>query len=144
MKRVKELDIFKRIREIREFEFGVFYFFKGGIIISEINEGVLFKWENAEKVMSAAQDIFGMEIPIIYIANRINSYYVVPSSWVMFYKNRNELAYCAGVGQTKGSFASVVLERIFFKNFIAHFQDLDDALLWALDKSNAINQPTEE
>lgn len=135
MKRVKDLDVFKRIQEIREFEFGVFYFFKGGIIISEIKEGILFKWKNAEKVIFAAHTVFGSETPIIYIANRVNSYYVVPSNWIMFYKKRHDLANYAVVGQTRGSLASLLLERLFFKKSIVQFQDIDDAVRWALEKA---------
>lgn len=44
-------------------------------MISEMNKGVLSRWENASKVVTAAENIYGLEILIIYIANRINNYY---------------------------------------------------------------------
>tara|TARA_R110000737_G_scaffold190077_1_gene211827 strand:+ start:1758 stop:1910 length:153 start_codon:yes stop_codon:yes gene_type:complete len=44
-------------------------------MISEMNKGVLFRWENASKVVTAAENIYGLEILIIYIANRINNHY---------------------------------------------------------------------
>ncbi|MDO1513012.1 hypothetical protein Q2T41_10130 [Maribacter confluentis] len=131
MKRVKEHNIYNSIREIREFDFGVFYFFTGGIIISEMNEGVLFKWKDALKIVHAAEEIYGLEIPIIYVANRINSYYVVPSNWVMFYRNRTKMAHYGVVGQTRGSFASILLEKLFFKNSLVQFKNLDHATTWA-------------
>lgn len=140
MKRVRQLDLFKQIKEIREFDFGVFYFFKEGIIISEMNEGVHFQWDDAKKVVYAAQDIYGLQIPIIYVANRINNYTVVPSDWVKFYKNRNDMAHYAVVGQTKGSFASLVLERLFFPYSIIQFKNLDQAVEWAIEKSKSASE----
>jgi hypothetical protein len=43
-----------------------------------MNKGDLFRWEDASKVVTAAENIYGFEIPIIYIANRVNNYYIVP------------------------------------------------------------------
>ena len=133
MKRVKELDFFKNIREIREFEFGVFYYFDG-LVISEIKEGIVLEWEMAEMAVLAAQEIFKENQPIVYISNRINNYSIIATDWVKFFKNRQQLAHYAVVGRTKGNFASVVLEKMFFKNSIVQFQNLDDAVLWALEK----------
>ena len=48
MRSVREIDFFKNIREIREYEFGVFYFFDG-LVISEIKEDVVFNWNMAQK-----------------------------------------------------------------------------------------------
>lgn len=133
MKRVKDLSLFKKIREIREYEFGVFYFFDK-LVISEIKEDIVLEWKMAEKAVFAAQEIFGKDSPIVYISNRINSYTVDPLNWMKFHKNRHQLTHYAVVGQTKGSLASVVLERIFFKNTIVQFEDLDEAVAWALGK----------
>jgi len=141
MKRIKELEFLNQIREIREFDFGIFYFFKKGIIISEMNKGVLFRWEDASKVVTAAENIYGLEIPIIYIANRINNYYVVPSNWLKFYQNRHKIAFYGVVGQTTGSRASLLLERFFFKNSSIQFKDLDEAVLWAVEKSQLKTYP---
>lgn len=135
MKRVRELDFFKNIREIREYNFGVFYYFDK-VVISEMKDGIVFDWEMAEKAVLAAQEIFGENSSIVYISNRINRYTVDPLNWIKFYKNRHQLTHYAVVGQTKGSFASLVMERMFFKNSIIQFQDLDKAILWALEKLN--------
>tara|TARA_R110000868_G_scaffold346389_1_gene607499 strand:- start:126 stop:455 length:330 start_codon:yes stop_codon:yes gene_type:complete len=106
-----------------------------------MNKGVLFRWEDASKVVTAAENIYGLEIPIIYIANRINNYYVVPSNWLKFYQNRHKMAFYGVVGQTTGSRASLLLERFFFKNSIIQFNDLDDAVLWAVEKSHLKTYP---
>jgi len=133
MKRVKDILFFKNIKEIREYQFGTFYFFNG-LVISEVNEGVTFGWEMAERAIYAAQDVFGENMPIAYISNRVNNYHVVPTDWVKFYGNRNQLSFYSVVGNTKGSFASLVMERMFFKNSIKQFTDLDKAINWSLSK----------
>lgn len=136
MKKVRDLDFFKNIREIREFEFGIFYYFDG-LVISEMKEGVTMNWNMGKKAVAAAREIFGEDMPIAYISNRINNYYVVPSDWRKFYTNRHQLdSYCV-VGNTRGSFASLVLERIFFQNSIKQFTDLEEAIEWSLKKIEA-------
>lgn len=131
MKRVKDIPYFKNIREVREFEFGVFYFFDG-LVISEMKKGVVFKWEMAVKVIKAAQEVFGQNKPLAYISNRVNSYTVVPTEWLKFYTNRHKLEYYSVVGSTEGSLASIVLERMFFRESLKQFKDLEDAIAWSL------------
>jgi len=133
MKRVKDIPFFKHIREIREYQFGTFYFFEG-LVIGELNEGITFNWEMGQRAIDAAKEIFGDDMPIAYISNRINSYYVVPADWAKFFKNRHQLNFYCVVGNTKGSFASLVMERMFFKNSIKQFTDLEKAIEWSLAK----------
>ena len=136
MKKVKEIPFFKHIREIREYQFGTFYFFNG-LVISEINEGITFGWDMAEKAISAAKEVFDEDMPIAYISNRVNDYHVVPTDWAKFFKNRNQLVFYSVVGTTKGNFASLVMERMFFKNSIKKFNDLEKAIDWTLTKIEA-------
>ncbi len=133
MKRVRELQIFKNIREVREFDFGIFYYFDG-LVISEMKEGVIFDWNMAEKAVIAAQEIFGENHPIAYISNRINSYTVAPADWIKFYNHRQKLSFYSVVGSTQGNFASIVLERMFFQNSIHQFTDLQQAIDFSLAK----------
>ncbi len=133
MTRVKELSFFKTIREVREFEFGTFYFFDG-LVISEINKGVFFQWKMAEKVVKAAKKFYGKSEPIAYISNRIHSYTVAPTDWIKFYNNRHDLAYYSVVGSTKGSLPSTLLEKMFFNGSLRQFEVLEDAIAWSLGK----------
>lgn len=133
MKRVKDIPFFKHIREIREYQFGTFYFFEG-VVIGELNQGITFGWEMAKRAIEAATEIFGDDLPIAYISNRINDYYVVPTDWGKFFKNRHQLDFYCVVGNTKGSFASLVMERMFFKNSIKQFTDLEKAVDWSLKR----------
>lgn len=133
MKKVREITFFKNIKEIREYQFGTFYFFEG-LVISEVNEDVTFGYDMAQKAIDAAQEVFGEDMPIAYISNRVNTYHVVPTDWAKFYSNRNQLSFYSVVGNTKGSFASLVMERMFFKNSIKQFTDLEEAINWSLSK----------
>ncbi|MFC4221627.1 hypothetical protein [Flagellimonas marina] len=132
-KTVKEVSYFKNIREIRECDFGVFYFFDG-LVISEINEGVVFNWSMAKKIIGIAYDILGKDKPIAYISNRINNYSVVPTDWLKFYKNRHQLEFYSVVAYNKGGLSSIVLEKMFFKNNIRQFSDLESAIKWSISK----------
>ncbi|WP_027076621.1 hypothetical protein [Maribacter antarcticus] len=138
MQYVKQLDYFKNIREVREFEFGSFYFFDG-LVISEINKGVFFRWKMAEKAVKAAKEFYKEEQPIAYISNRIHSYTVAPTDWLKFYNHRHELAYYSVVGSTKGSLPSTLLEKMFFKGSLMQFNELDEAIAWSLEKLEAYN-----
>lgn len=133
MKRVKDIPFFKQIREIREYQFGTFYFFEG-LVIGELNQGITFGWEMGKRAIDAAKEIFGENLPIAYISNRINDYYVVPADWAKFFKNRHQLDFYCVVGETKGSFASLMMERMFFKNSIRQFNDLEKAIEWSLQR----------
>ena len=132
-KTVKEIDFFKNIREIRECDFGVFYFFDG-LVISEINEGVVFNWSMAKKIINIAYEVIGKDKPIAYISNRINDYSVVPTDWLKFYKNRHKLEFYSVVAYDKGGLSSIVLEKMFFRNNIRQFSDLKNAIKWSISK----------
>jgi hypothetical protein len=140
MKRVRQLELFNQIREIREFEFGVFYFFKGGIVISEMHQGAKFKWESAKKAVYAAQEIYEKDIPLIYIANRVNKYHVAPFEWFKFYKNRFDMQHIASVGRLKTNVFSLMLKQLIFQKRIKNFTDLDQAVDWALHISKKPDQ----
>ncbi|TMM58863.1 hypothetical protein FEE95_05370 [Maribacter algarum] len=136
MKSVKNIDFFKNIRQVREFEFGIFYFFDG-LVISEMKDGVIFNWNMAQKVIQAAHEVLGKDAQIAYISNRINSYYVVPTDWIKFFKNRHQLNFYSVVGYTKGNVVSLYLERLFFRKSIRKFTDLEEAINWSVEKITA-------
>ena len=133
MQRAKEIDFFKNIKEIRECEFGIFYFFDG-LVISEINEGVVFNWGMAQKIIDIAYEVLGRDKPIAYISNRVNNYSVIPMDWLKFYKNRHQLEFYSVVAYNKNGFSSIVLERMFFRNNIRQFSNLEEAVEWSLEK----------
>ncbi|MFS4417962.1 hypothetical protein [Maribacter sp. 2307ULW6-5] len=133
MKNVKDIPYFKNIREVWEFEFGVFYFFDQ-LVISEIKEGVVFQWPMAKKAVEVAKKRYGEDGVIAYISNRVNTYSVAPTDWLKFYINRAQIAYFCTVGSTKGSLPNKFLEQIFFKDSLRQFNDLEEAIAWALGR----------
>lgn len=135
MQCVKDLEFFKNIREIREYEFGIFYFFDG-LVISEMHEGETFDWSIAEKIISVAYNVLGTDKPIAYISNRINNYSVAPTDWLKFYKHKHQLDFYSIVAYNKSGFTSVVLEKMFFRDKIQQFSNLEDAIKWSLAKIN--------
>ncbi|WP_420401525.1 hypothetical protein [Flagellimonas sp.] len=142
MQRVREIAFFKNIREIREYEFGVFYFFDG-LVISEIKEGVVFNWSMAQKAIDAAYEVIGQDRPIAYVSNRIHNYSVVPTDWIKFYTHRHKLELYSVVAYNKSGLASIILEKMFFRNNIRQFSDLETAINWSISKIEAKNeQPT--
>lgn len=138
MQRVRDLEFFKQIREIREYEFGMFFFFDG-LVISEMNEGEIFNWAIAEKIIDVAYEVLGQDKPIAYISNRIHNYSVVPTDWLKFYKHRHQLEFYSIVAYDNSGLASVVLERMFFRNKIRQFSNLENAIKWSLAKINEKN-----
>ncbi len=133
MQSVRDIAFFKNIKEVRECEFGVFYFFDG-LVISEVKEGVVFNWSMAQKIISVAYEVIGKDVPIAYISNRINTYSVVPADWLKFYIYRHQLEFYSVVSQNKSGFASLILEKMFFRNGIQQFSKLEDAIEWSMAK----------
>lgn len=138
MQKVRDLDFFKNIRQVREYEFGIFYFFDG-LVISEMKEGAIFDWSTAERVIATTFEVLGRDKPIAYISNRINNYSVVPTDWLKFYKHRHKLKYYSVVAYNKSGLTSLVLEKMFFRNKIRQFQDLQSAINWSLAQ---VSRPT--
>ena len=133
MQRVRELEFFKKIKQIREYEFGTFYFFDG-LVISEMNEGETFNWDIAETIIKVAYEVLGKDKPIAYISNRIHNYSVVPSDWLKFYKHRHKLEFYSIVAYNNSGLTSVILEKLFFKDKIRQFSNLEDAIKWSVAK----------
>ena len=109
----------------------IFFVFEG-FVVSEINEGVIYSWENhARLVTRDITEIIPEYSNLIYISNRIYSYSVVPSDWIKFFNNQFELRAYAVVGHTTGSFLNMVIEALFFKKNIKQFTNLEEAINWA-------------
>jgi hypothetical protein len=122
---------------IKEFNypFGDLYLFKG-FVISEIKEGVIFSWENHAKKMVEDISEFAKTNGenIVYISHRVNSYSVIATDWVKFFKHSYSLKGYGVVGYTNTSFLNTMIENLFFKNKIKRFRDINAAVEWATSK----------
>lgn len=118
---------------------GNFYFLEG-IVISEINEGITYTWEEAEKVIKTVHAFYGPKISVCYISNRINNYSVKPSDWLKFYRNNNTLNGYAVVTKSEKSWFNALMEKVFSKAEVERFEDLYEAIEWARIKNDLVNR----
>lgn len=104
-----------------------------GFIISEINQGVDFSWDDhAEQVSQDIASYYGTDgHDLILISNRIHSYAVAPADWFKFFKHNYKLKGYAIVGYGKFTFINAMIENLFFDKKIKRFSDINAALDWA-------------
>ncbi|MDN3492392.1 hypothetical protein [Winogradskyella bathintestinalis] len=114
------------------YKFGNVFIF-GGFVISEINEGVCFSWENHGKLI--VDDVIKVtkneSSDLIYISHKINSYSVDPWGWLGFFRSNFNLNGYGVIGYTSHSFVNTVIESLFFKHKINRFSNLETAINWA-------------
>lgn len=119
------------IKELN-YSFGNYYLFEG-YVIAEINEDVVYSWEEHGKIVT--QDISNLYdnngSKLIYITNRVNPYNVKPTDWLNFFKNSNSLKGYGIVSYSKASFQTAILEKLFVKCNILRFVSLSSAISWA-------------
>lgn len=128
--KITDSTLAEEIKDIYVSDFGNFYFMEG-IVISEINEGVTYTWNEAYKVVEAANAFYGPTISVCYISNRVNKYSVKPSDWLKFYKNNNKLNGYAVVTKSENSWFNALMEKVFSKVEIKRFENLYKAIEWA-------------
>ena len=127
--RIEDSNLAEKIQDIFLSEYGTFYFLEG-VIIGEINEGVIYNWDAALEVIDAAKQHYGEHISVCYISNRINEYSVNPVDWLKFF-NANLLNGYAVVSYTKINFANALLEKFFCKTKMQRFANLYTAINWS-------------
>ena len=128
---IKQTRIYSEVLKELNYSFGTIFIFNG-FIVSEINRGVSFNWENhAKQIVEDVSCFLGTNgNDLVYISNRINLYSVVPSDWLKFEKNSYFLKdYCI-VSKTKTSKLSLLIENLFFPNKIKRFNSTYTALNW--------------
>ena len=121
---------------------GNFYFLEG-MVISEINEGITYTFNEASKVIQAAHDFYGPNISVCYLSNRVNNYSLKPSDWLKFFRNTsNQLNGYAVITKSENSWFNALMERLFCKTDIVRFDNLYKAIEWAKEQNAAINNKT--
>lgn len=134
---IKQTHLYSETIKELNYHFGNVYIFDG-FVVSEINEGVIFNWENNGKVI--VQDVTSFlktnGKDLVYISNRIHSYSVVATDWVKFFKASYALkAYCI-VSNGKLGFMNYMVENLFFSKKIKRFNSIFEAVNWV--KKNMI------
>ena len=121
------------IEDVYILQTGIFYFFEN-YIVSEINEGIHFTWQEAKELIGLAYQHYGNDKKISYISNRINTYSVKPQDWIRFFTEDHNLEHYAIVTYSKSSFMTAALEKLFFKSKMKRFENLDAAIKWVENK----------
>jgi len=105
------------------------------VIVSEINDGVLFTAVEAKKVITFAVAYYekiNKAKKRVYIANRINKYSVNPIGWIKLkdvisiYLN----AYCV-VDDSSNGIMSAILESKFVPINFKSVSSFEEALMWS-------------
>ena len=113
--KVCETPLVDLILEEHHFSFGSFYFFDD-FIIAEINEGELFDWNKAAKVIEVGEKFYGANgNQINYISNRVHDYSIKPQDWLRYLNMRKIFKVFAVVAYRKTAIYNLVIERFFLQ-----------------------------
>ncbi len=132
MKSIEETNLFGETIKKLNYPFGNVFIFEG-FVVSEINRGVVFSWENHGKIIT--EDVccylgtYGSDL--IYISHRINPYSVIATDWLKFFKNNYSLKGYYIVSQTYIGILNSMIENLFFNNKITRFTTIQTAVNWA-------------
>lgn len=107
------------------------FFFYPNIVVGEFNEGVHVTYENATIPIQIATEIYGGEVPIVYISHRLHSYAMDPVGYKEVVELFPNFKAFGIVAESKRRRMLANLERLFIKKPIRVFSNLDDALKWA-------------
>ncbi|ADV48540.1 hypothetical protein Celal_1225 [Cellulophaga algicola DSM 14237] len=129
---LKNSPFYKEAFNQLSYSFGTFYLFPG-FVVAEINEGVVFSWEDHGKTVT--EDIGNLYDEngegLIYITNRVHNYSVNPIGWLQFYKSKYKLKAYVIVTYSKKGYSNTLLEKLFMSANIYRFTALEKAIEWA-------------
>lgn len=115
-----------------EYPFATYYLFDT-FVVSEINEGVTYTWDNhAKMVVEELSELYDQKGKgLVLISNRVHSFSVRPMDWIKYFRNNYSLKGYAIVSYTKQSYATSIVEKLFVKGTFKTFDNVDSAIAWA-------------
>lgn len=127
------------MKKLLQLDFGIVKIYPNNILVSELNEGILFDVESNRKLLQIGAEEFQGEV-YGYISNRIYSYAVDP----MVYKESAEypaLKAIAVVSPREIGRRSAQVERSFYKdrNSFEIFSSFEDAKAWVTQSLKTAN-----
>ena len=135
--KVENTNLANQIKDVYVSDSGIFYFLDG-IIISEINEGVTYTWDEAQEIINEALKHYPSGKQICYISNRVNKYSVKPQDWLKFQKANLKLNGYAIVTEFESSWQSALMEKFFFRFKMERFNDLHAAISWCRSRNQNV------
>ncbi|MFD0989528.1 hypothetical protein ACFQ1R_05435 [Mariniflexile jejuense] len=129
MKSIKDIDLYNQVLKELNYSFGTVFIFDG-FVVSEINRGVSFNWnQHAQVIVEDIACYLGTDgSDLIYISNRINSYAVVASDWLKFFKNSYNLKGYFIVSESNIGILNSMIENLFFNDKIKRFNSIETAI----------------
>ena len=115
-----------------------FVFYKN-IAVVEGHEGTHVTFEKVNNVLKVAEEVYGKDIPFVYVSHRIHSYSIDPVGYYKAMKSFPNLKAFAIVTSNKRTKMTANLERLFISKPIRVFDDLNSALLWAEEIITKLN-----
>lgn len=115
----------------KNFDFGNLYLHEN-YVIAVMHQGITVLPEYNKYLVEIA-DTYYKDTPFVYITHRKHSYAVDPSVYFETSKIENLRAF-AVVSQKEIDARTVPVEKIFFKKPFQLFDDLEEAIAWALEK----------
>ena len=133
---VIQTDLYFSVIKELNYSFGDVFIFDG-FVISEINEGINFSWnDHAKYIVEDITCFLGTDgSELIYISNRINSYSVVAIDWLKFFKHQYFLKRYYVVSESQLSKLNLLVEELFFRKKIKHFESIYSAVNWVRNDS---------
>ncbi|AIZ40781.1 hypothetical protein M666_03870 [Cellulophaga baltica 18] len=132
LQKLKNSPYYKEAFNELSYPFGTFYLF-AGYVVAEINEGVVFSWEDHGKTVT--EDIGNLYDEngsgLIYITNRVEKYSVNPVGWLQYFKSSYRLKAYVIVTYSKKGYSNTLLEKLFMNANIYRYTCLTDAIEWA-------------
>ena len=128
---IKQSHLNSEVLKELNYPFGDVFIFDG-FVVSEIKDSINFSWsEHAQFIVSDVTCFLGTDgRDLIYISNRINSYAVVAIDWLKFFKYQYSLKGYYIVSHGKLSRLNLMVEELFFKKKIKHFDSIHSAINW--------------
>lgn len=128
MKYVRDSSYYEEVIKEVKYSFGELFLFQG-FVVAEIYEGQTINWQNAELMVDDVVNLLGTDgSDIIYISNRVNTYSVIASDWLKFFKYSYSLKSYYVVSTNNVGTLNSTIEKLFFKKKIKHFNCLDEAI----------------
>ena len=127
---IKDTHLMKYVIEEHSFNFGKLYFLEN-IIISEINEGVLFDWDMVATMIACKEHFYGKSNENLYfISNRVNNYALMPQDWIQFQQTYECFKAYIIVTYRETATTNVEIEQFFYKNSIKCYESLTEAFMY--------------
>lgn len=123
-----------------DLEIGRFTYYKN-VVVAEYKEDANATFENSVYAIQVALEIYGNDVPVVYISHRKYSYSVNPLNYKEIIDMFPNFVGFAVVSENKRRRMMARLEKLFIKKPIRVFSELDEGLLWAENLVLSVKRP---